>query len=335
LNKFADFPEFNSLLEARGVEKASKYSLSNQILQGREAGMRTRGLEAKVLRLMNQANRDFNMITEGDRIMVALSGGKDSYGLMWGLTQMRARAPFRFDLVAFHLDQGQPGYDGSPMRRHMEKLEAEFGIPWEIETQETYTRVVDITEAGKSYCSLCSRFRRAILYKAATRHGCNKVALGHHRDDLIETLMLNLFFAGSIKAMPPRLLNDAGTHEVMRPLAYVPESHMEELSIAHGFEIMPCTLCGSQESQRKEVKKLLAELSVKNPHLKGNLLNALRNVQPSQLADSDLHPFYGEVNGPDDLKPMAEVDLHPQDADEAACAPASPSVHSSPLLSIL
>ena len=297
--------------------------------------MRTRGLEAKVLRLMNQANRDYNMITEGDRIMVALSGGKDSYGLMWGLTQMRARAPFPFDLVAFHLDQGQPGYDGSPMQRHMEKLEAEFGIPWEIETQDTYTRVVEKTEAGKSYCSLCSRFRRAILYKAATRHGCNKVALGHHRDDLIETLLLNLFFAGSIKAMPPRLLNDAGTHEVMRPLAYVPESHMEDLSIAHGFEIMPCTLCGSQESQRKEVKKLLTELSQKNPHLKGNLLNALRNVQPSQLADVDLHPFYAQANGPDDLKPMNEVNLHPQDPDEAACLPSAPTGNSSPLLSIL
>lgn len=297
--------------------------------------MRTRGLEAKVLRLMNQANRDYNMITEGDRIMVALSGGKDSYGLMWGLTQMRARAPFPFDLVAFHLDQGQPGYDGSPMQRHMEKLETEFGIPWEIETQDTYTRVVEKTEAGKSYCSLCSRFRRAILYKAATRHGCNKVALGHHRDDLIETLLLNLFFAGSIKAMPPRLLNDAGTHEVMRPLAYVPESHMEDLSVAHGFEIMPCTLCGSQESQRKEVKKLLTELSQKNPHLKGNLLNALRNVQPSQLADVNLHPFYNQVNGPDDLRPMNEVNLHPQDADEAACLPSAPTRNFSPLLSIL
>jgi tRNA 2-thiocytidine biosynthesis protein TtcA len=221
------------------------------------------------------------------------------------------------------------------MKRHMQKLELEFGIPWEIETQDTYTRVVEKTAPGKSYCSLCSRFRRAILYKAATRHSCNKVALGHHRDDLIETLLLNLFFAGSIKAMPPRLLNDAGTHELMRPLAYVPESHMEELSIAHGFEIMPCTLCGSLESQRKEVKKLLSELSVKNPHLKGNLLNALRNVQPSQLADSDLHPFYGHANGPDDLKPMTEVDLHPQDPDEAACAPSSPAPHTSPLLSIL
>ena len=297
--------------------------------------MRTRGLETKVLRLMNQANRDYNMITEGDRILVALSGGKDSYGLMWGLTQMRARAPFRFDLVAFHLDQGQPGYDGSPMSRHMKKLEAEFGIPWEIETQDTYTRVIEKTAPGKSHCSLCSRFRRAILYKAATRHNCNKVALGHHRDDLIETLLLNLFFAGSIKGMPPRLLNDAGTHEIMRPLAYVPESHMAELSIAHGFEIMPCTLCGSSGTQRKEVKQLLEQLSEKNPHLKGNLLNALRNVQPSQLADTELHPFYGMAKGPHDLRPMGEVQIHSEDADEASCAPSIPTVQSSPLLSII
>ena len=139
---------------------------------------------------------------------------------MWALTKIRAATNFSFDLVAYHLDQGQPNYDGSPMLRYMEMLEKEFGIKTELEHQNTYERVVEKTEEGKSYCSLCSRFRRAILYKAATRHGCNKVALGHHRDDLIETLLLNLFFAGSIKGMPPRLLSDAGTHEVIRPSAW-------------------------------------------------------------------------------------------------------------------
>lgn len=275
------------------------------------------------------------MITENDRILVALSGGKDSYGLMWGLTQMRARAPFRFDLVAFHLDQGQPGYDGSPMERYMRQLESEFGIPWEIEGQDTYTRVVEKTAEGKSYCSLCSRFRRAILYKAATRLKCNKVALGHHRDDLIETLLLNLFFAGSIKAMPPRLLNDAGTHEVMRPLAYVPEEHMAELSEVHGYEIMPCTLCGSQHSQRKAVKQLLTDLSVTNPHLKGNLLNALRNVQPSQLADTDLYALYAKANGPQDLKAAGTFESSRADPDEAACLPEPRATFSSSVLPIL
>jgi len=266
--------------------------------------MRQKALETKVLRLMNQANREYHMITEGDRILVGLSGGKDSYGLMWGLLKMKAAAPFNFDVVAFHLDQAQPGYDGAPMVRYLNRLGEEFGIVGEIETQDTYSRVVEKTEEGKSYCSLCSRFRRAILYKAATRHGCNKVALGHHRDDLIETLLLNQFYAGSIKGMPPRLLNDTGTHELLRPLAYVPEEDLQELSELHAYEIMPCTLCGSQLSQRKFVKDLLSQLGKTNPHIKGNLLNALRNVQPSQLADPRVNSLYKKANGPGDLKPF-------------------------------
>ena len=257
--------------------------------------MRERALETKIIRLINRANREYHLINAGDRILVALSGGKDSYSMMWALTKIRAATNFSFDIVAYHLDQGQPGYAGAPMTRYMTMLEQEHGITTEIELQNTYERVVEKTEDGKSYCSLCSRFRRAILYKAATRHGCNKVALGHHRDDLIETLLLNLFFAGSIKGMPPRLLSDAGTHEVIRPLSLVPEEDLVELSKQQAFEIMPCTLCGSQQSQRKFVKGLLHQLEAENPHLKGNLLHALSNVQPSQLMDVNLNPLLSKA----------------------------------------
>ena len=249
-------------------------------------------VETRVLRMMNRANRDYRLINEGDRILVCLSGGKDSYALMWGLLRMQAAAPFQFDLVAFHLDQGQPGYDPGPMVRHMQRLKEEHNIESELEHQDTYTRVVEITEEGKSYCSLCSRFRRAISYKAATRHDCNKVALGHHRDDLIETLLLNLFYSGQLKGMPPRLRSDADTHELIRPLAYVRETDLVSLSEYHQYEIMPCTLCGSLQSQRQFIKGLLDQLSQDNPHLKGNLLNAMRNIQPTQLMDPKLNPLY-------------------------------------------
>ena len=250
--------------------------------------MGQRGIEQRVMRQINKANREFGLITEGDRFLVALSGGKDSYVLLWGLQRMRAVVPFNFELVAFHLDQGQPGYDGGPMVRFMDQLT----IPSEIEKQDTYSVVLELTEEGKTYCSACSRFRRAILYKAAERHGCNKVALGHHRDDLIETLMLNLFYSGQIKSMPPRLLNDAGTHEVIRPLAYCREDDLRALSTLHEYEIMPCTLCGSQATRRQYVKKLLGDLSKDQRHLKGNLLSALGNIHPSHLLDPSLNPLY-------------------------------------------
>ena len=294
--------------------------------------MRQRGLESKILKLMSTANKDFNMITEGDRIMVALSGGKDSYGLMWGLMQMKAKAPIHFDLVAFHLDQGQPNYDGHPMERFMARIREEHGIEGEIEYQDTYSRVVEKTKEGKSYCSLCSRFRRAIMYKAATRHGCNKVALGHHRDDLIETLLLNVLYAGSIKSMPPRLRSDAGTHEIIRPLSYVPESDMAMLARYHQYEIMPCNLCGSQVSQRKEVKNLLATLEKANPHVKGNILHALGNIEPSQLMDTRLNPLYAQAAGPDELTAGSLDD----DYDAPSAAPPGIGLNSgSPLLTIL
>lgn len=241
-------------------------------------------LESRLMKAVIQANRDFELIGEGDRILVALSGGKDSYGMLWALQKLRAQMPYKFDLVLYHLDQGQPGHDTSPIEAHM----VASGLPYEVEYQDTYTRVVELTQPGKIFCSLCSRFRRAILYKAAVKHGCNKVALGHHRDDLIETLMLNVLFAGSIKAMPVKLQSEKGTHQVIRPLAYVQESELIALSEQQGFHIVPCRLCGSQLKQRHFVKNLLGELEQHSPHIKGNILHALSNVVPSHLLDKKL-----------------------------------------------
>jgi tRNA 2-thiocytidine biosynthesis protein TtcA len=253
------------------------------------ATMHPKTLESRLMKAVGQANRDFDLIKPNDRILVALSGGKDSYGMLWVLQKLRAQAPYPFDLVLFHLDQGQPGHDTSPIEAHM----VASGLPYEVEYQDTYTRVVELTQPGKIYCSLCSRFRRAILYKAAIRHNCNKVALGHHRDDLIETLLLNILFAGQIKSMPAKLTSQKGTHEVIRPLAYVPEEELIALSLQEAFHIVPCRLCGSQLKQRAFVKGLLKDLQERSPHIKGNILHALSNVLPSHLLDKKLMPENG------------------------------------------
>tara|TARA_B100000959_G_C14916905_1_gene597770 strand:+ start:289 stop:1119 length:831 start_codon:yes stop_codon:yes gene_type:complete len=266
--------------------------------------MQPKQLESRILREINRANREFELIGEGDRILVALSGGKDSYVLLWALQALQAKAVFNFEVVGYHLDQGQPGHDASPLEKHFEDL----SIPYEIEYQDTYTRVVEKTEEGKIFCSLCSRFRRAILYKAALRHGCNKVALGHHRDDIIETLLLNLFYSGQIKGMPARLLADNGQLEVIRPLAFVAENHIASLAEHLKFVIMPCNLCGSLESQRQNVKKLLATMEKDNIHLKGNLMSALANVRVSHLLDKNLNPLFHDN--------VASTDWSPEEAQD-------------------
>ncbi len=277
--------------------------------------MHAKRLEQRILRAMIKANRDYRMIDHGDKVLVALSGGKDSYGLLWALMHLKASAEFEFDIVAYHLDQGQPGHDTSPIEGHVKAL----GIPYEIEYQDTYTRVVEKTEPGKIYCSLCSRFRRAILYKAALRHGCNKVALGHHRDDIIETVLLNMFYSGQLKAMPPRLLSDKGDQEVIRPFCYVPESDLIELSQLHAYPVVPCKLCGSQEAQRAYVKQLLHTLEQHNPHLKGNILHALANVKPSHLMDRKWNPLY----------PESSLQEASSDDEDGGCGEPSKPLHSS------
>ncbi len=247
-------------------------------------------LESRIMLAVNRANRKFDLVTGGDRILVAMSGGKDSYALLWALVKMRAAAAEKFELVPFHLDQGQPNHDTSPIDAYLKEL----GLPYEIERQDTYTRVVKMTAPGQVFCAWCSRFRRAILYKAARRHGCNKVALGHHRDDLIETFLLNIFFTGQLKGMPPRLRSDDGPEQVIRPLIYVSEKNLIELAEHHKYPIMPCQLCGSQDKERKAVKQLLKELEAKYPRLPTSVLAALGRVRKTHLLDKDINPLYAE-----------------------------------------
>jgi tRNA 2-thiocytidine biosynthesis protein TtcA len=237
-------------------------------------------LERRLLRDMGRAIGNHHLIEEGDRIMVAISGGKDSYGLLVLLRALQARAPVSFQLLAVHLDQGQPGYDGAPLERW---LQAE-GVPYKILRENTYAIVTDKIPEGKTYCSLCSRLRRGILYRVAGELGCNKIALGHHRDDALETLLLNLFFGGKLASMPPRLVSDDGRFVVIRPLAYAAEADLTALAEQRGFPILPCRLCGSQdEAQRKQMKALLADLERKHPTLRQTMLAAIGNVVPSHL----------------------------------------------------
>ena len=231
---------------------------------------------------VGRAVGEYSLIAEGDRILVAMSGGKDSYGLLVLLKALQKRAPVNFDLLAVHLDQGHPGYDGSPLARWL----AAEGTPYKILSEDTYSIVTEKIPEGKTYCSLCSRLRRGILYRAADELGCNKIALGHHRDDALETLLLNLFFGGKLAAMPARLVTDDGRREVIRPLILAAESDLTLLAEERAFPILPCNLCGSQsEAQRKQMKALLADLERTNPTLRSSMLAALGNVVPSHLMD--------------------------------------------------
>lgn len=242
-------------------------------------------IERRLFRDLGKAIANHGLIADGDRIMVAMSGGKDSYGMMVLLRDVQRRAPVRFELVAVHLDQGHPGYDGEPLRRW---LEAE-GVEHHILREDTYRIVIEKIPEGKTYCSLCSRLRRGVLYAAAERLGCSKIALGHHRDDALETLLLNLFFSGKLAAMPPRLVSDDGRHVVIRPLILCSEADLAELARRRAFPILPCNLCGSQsEAQRKQMKALLAELERKHPTVRSSMLAALQNVVPSHLMDPGL-----------------------------------------------
>jgi tRNA 2-thiocytidine biosynthesis protein TtcA len=242
-------------------------------------------LERRLLRDMGRAIGNHQLIESGDRILVAMSGGKDSYALCVLLRQLQARAPVAFDLIAVHLDQGQPGYDGAPLERWL----TSEGIPYKVLHEDTYSIVTDKIPEGKTYCSLCARLRRGILYRAAGELGCNKIALGHHRDDALETLLLNLFFGGKLASMPPKLTSDDGRFVVIRPLAYAAESDLAAFAAEHRFPILPCKLCGSQdEAQRKQMKALLNDLERKHPTLRQTMLAALGNVNPSHLYDRRL-----------------------------------------------
>lgn len=245
-------------------------------------------LNKRLRRLVGQAIADYGMIEEGDRIMVCLSGGKDSYTLLDVLRQLQRKAPVRFELVAVHLDQKQPGYDPTVLPRY---LEAE-GVPFLILEQDTYSVVKRVVPAGKTMCGLCSRLRRGALYACAEREGFTKIALGHHADDILETFFLNLFFHGRMAAMPPKLRSDDGKHIVIRPLAYCRERDIARYAAERGFPILPCHLCGSQEGlERQVVKRMLSEWDRRHPGRVENILRALGEVRPSQLLDRRLFDF--------------------------------------------
>jgi tRNA 2-thiocytidine biosynthesis protein TtcA len=242
-------------------------------------------LEKTLLGHVGRAIADFGLIEDGDRILVGVSGGKDSHTLLHLLSLLRARAPVRFDLLAVTLDQGHPGFPAHVLEAYFQEKAFDFRILRE----NTYQTVLERTPPGKTQCAVCSRLRRGILYNAAVELGCNKIALGHHRDDLVETLLLNLFFAGVLSAMPPLLHSDDGRNTVIRPLAYAPEAEISAYAALRGFPIIPCDLCGSQENlQRKKMKRMLDELEKEHPHIRSSVLSAMGNVRPSHLIDKAL-----------------------------------------------
>ena len=256
----------------------------------RKEALEVNKLTRRLQRLTGEAIADFSMIEAGDRVMVCLSGGKDSYGLLDILLALRARAPIAFDLIAVNLDQKQPGFPADVLPRYL----AERGVPFRIAEQDTYSVVKRLVPDGATMCSLCSRLRRGVLYRVAEELGATKIALGHHRDDLLSTFFLNLFFGGKLKTMPPKLVSDNGRHVVIRPLAYVSERDLARYAAIRAFPLIPCTLCGSQENlQRKQVAAMLREWEKKFPGRIQSIFGALGRVETTHLLDRTLQDFAG------------------------------------------
>jgi tRNA 2-thiocytidine biosynthesis protein TtcA len=254
----------------------------------RKADFEAAKLAKRLRRLVGEAIADFSMIEAGDKVMVCLSGGKDSYAMLEVLMRLREKSPTPFELVAVNLDQRHPGFPEHVLPDYLTSL----GVPFRIEVQDTYSVVKRVIPEGKTMCGLCSRLRRGVLYRVASEIGANKIALGHHRDDILETFFLNLFFGGTLKAMPPKLVSDDGRHVVIRPLSYVEESDLEAYAELREFPIIPCDLCGSQEQlQRKQVKSMMRDWEKKHPGRMDTIFGALTNVAPSHLLDRTLHDF--------------------------------------------
>ncbi|MEY4253409.1 MAG: tRNA 2-thiocytidine(32) synthetase TtcA [Pseudomonadota bacterium] len=250
----------------------------------------TQKLEKRLCRQVGEAIVQFNMIEEGDKVMVCVSGGKDSYSMLDILLKMQMRAPIDFEIIAVNLDQKQPGFPEHVLPEYLTKI----GVPFRIENQDTYSIVKEKIAPGKTMCSLCSRLRRGILYRVADEIGATKIALGHHRDDILQTLFLNMFFGGRLKSMPPKLMSDTGRHIVIRPLALVAERDLVRWAAYREFPIIPCTLCGSQDGlQRQQVGDMLREWEKKYPGRLDNMFNALQHTVPSHLLDAKLFDFKG------------------------------------------
>lgn len=262
-------------------------------------------LQKRLRRLVGSAIADYNMIEEGDKVMVCLSGGKDSYGMLDILLSMQKTAPVKFDLVAVNMDQKQPGFPEHVLPEYLTAL----GVPFHIVEKDTYSVVKELVPEGKTTCGLCSRLRRGTLYGFADEIGATKIALGHHRDDIIETLFLNMFYGGKLKAMPPKLLSDDKRNVVIRPMAYCKEEDLADFAVQKGFPIIPCNLCGSQDNlQRQVIKQMLVDWEKQYPGRTETLFSAIKNVVPSQLADTQLFDFANLYTNP-----------HTGEADDESC----------------
>ena len=268
-------------------------------------------LQRQLLRRVQQTCKAYDLLAPNDRIMVAISGGKDSYTMLELLHALTERLPFTLELIAVHLDQQQPGYDGRPLRDWLDRR----GVRYEILSEDTYSVVTAHLDETRTYCSLCSRLRRGILYTAAERLGCNKIALGHHREDTLETLLMNLFYAGKLQAMPAAYTTDDGRFRVVRPLIECAEDQIARFAALEGFPILPCNLCGSQTGLKREaMTALLEQLEADHPHLRSIMLNALRNVRPTHLLDREVEAAWSAR--PPDIRPDAPV--RPRTAHAAA-----------------
>ena len=280
--------------------KSSTHSGSNVRELARKEKTEFNKLQKRLRRNVGNAISDYNMIEEGDRVMVCLSGGKDSYGMLDILLSLQRNAPVNFELIAVNLDQKQPGFPEHVLPQYLDAL----AVPYYILEKDTYSIVKEVVPEGKTTCGLCSRLRRGSLYGFAQDIGATRIALGHHRDDIVETLFLNMFFNGKLKAMPPKLLSDDRRNVVIRPLAYCREKDLARYSAYKEFPIIPCNLCGSQENlQRVQVKKMLAQWEREYPGRTETIFRSIRNVAPSQLADSRLFDFSG-------LQAEIDSDLH-------------------------
>jgi len=279
----------------------------------RRSAFEANKLSKRLHRQVGQAIADFNMIEAGDKVMVCLSGGKDSYAMLDLLLSLQRRAPVPFELVAVNLDQKQPGFPADVLPTWLRGQ----GVPFHIETQDTYRIVKDKVPEGKTMCALCSRLRRGILYRVAGELGATKIALGHHRDDIVVTLLMNMFFGGRMKGMPPKLVSDDGRHVVIRPLAYVAEPDLVRWAAHRAFPIIPCTLCGSQaDLQRVQIKQMLVDWERRHPGRIDNMFNALGRITPSHLMDRNLYPF-ATIQATGQPAPDGDIAFD----DDAGCGP--------------